>query len=124
MTRCGTTASGVPSARTSCSALPKATAWPWARTFDDTMAGWSRGGAVGRVQGIAPADPVPEAEHVRGVDAELGYLPRVRRDGHEVLGDRGGIAKLAQHPVARRPGVRQRLEGPEGLRRDDEKRLL
>ena len=40
--------------------------------------------ADGRVHRIAPADPVPEAEHVRRVDAELGHLAGIGRDGDEV----------------------------------------
>ena len=44
ITRCGTTASGVPSARTSSSVLPKASAWAWAKTLDDRMSWWSRSG--------------------------------------------------------------------------------
>ena len=40
-----------------------------------------------RVHRVAAADPVPEAEHVGGVDAELGHLAGIGRDGDEVLGD-------------------------------------
>ena len=48
-----------------------------------------------RIHRIAAADPVPEAEHVGGVDAELRDFLGVGRDGDEVLGDRG---------LRRRPG--------------------
>ncbi len=44
ITRCATTCSGVPSARTSASVLPKASAWAWAKTFDERMSWWSRSG--------------------------------------------------------------------------------
>ena len=44
MTRCGTTASGVPSARTSSSVFPKASAWAWAKTFEVRMSWWSPNG--------------------------------------------------------------------------------
>src|SRR5664279_5113597 len=33
-----------------------------------------------RIHGVAPADPIPKLEHVRGVDAELRYLYSVGRD--------------------------------------------
>ena len=79
--------------------------------------------ADGRVHRVATADPVPELEHVRGVDAELVHLLGVRRDGDEVLGDRRLVPQGAQAPGARRAGVGHRLEGREGLRRDDEQRL-
>ena len=42
-------------------------------------------GADGRVDGVAAADPVPEAERVGGVDAEVGDLVERRRDRDEVL---------------------------------------
>ena len=45
-----------------------------------------------RVHRVAAADPVPEAEHVRGVDAELRDLRGVGRDGDEVLRDRARVA--------------------------------
>ena len=41
-----------------------------------------------RVDRVAAADPVPEAEHVVGVDAELGDLLGVGADRDEVLADR------------------------------------
>jgi hypothetical protein len=43
--------------------------------------------ADGGVHGVASADPVPEAEHVGGVDAELGDEFGVGGEGGEVLGD-------------------------------------
>ena len=52
-----------------------------------------------RVHRVAPADPVPEAEHVGGVDAELGHALGVGRDRHEVLGDRRLVAQLARPPI-------------------------
>ena len=50
--------------------------------------GQHRREADGRVHRIAPADPVPELEHVGGVDAELGHLLGVGRDRDKMLGDR------------------------------------
>ena len=40
-----------------------------------------------RVDRVAAADPVPESERVRGVDAERGDLVEGGRDGDEVVGD-------------------------------------
>ena len=54
-----------------------------------------------RVERVATADPVPELEHVRGVDAELRDLLRVRRHRDEVLRDRGVVAELRERPLAR-----------------------
>ena len=45
-----------------------------------------------RVHRVAAADPVPEAEHVVGVDPELRDLLGVGRDRDEVLGDRRLVA--------------------------------
>ncbi len=42
----------------------------------------------GGVVAVATADPVPEAEHVVGVDAEGGDRIGIGRHGDEVLGDR------------------------------------
>ena len=80
--------------------------------------------ADGRIHRIAAAHPVPEAEHVCGVDAELRHLRRVGRHGDEMLRHRLGVAaQPAQRPVARGMRVGHRLERRERLRRDDEQRL-
>src|SRR6185295_6525276 len=63
----------------------------------------------GRVVGVATAHPVPELEHVGGVDAELGHLRRVGGHRHEVARDRLRVAERPQRPVARRVRVGQRL---------------
>ena len=77
-----------------------------------------------RVHRIAPADPVPEAEHVGGVDAEGLDLGGVGRDGDEMLRHRLRVAaETGEQPVARRLRVGHRLQRGEGLRRDDEQRL-
>ena len=49
--------------------------------------------ADGRVDRVPAAHPVPEAERVRGVDAERRDLVERRGDRDEVLGD-GGVARL------------------------------
>ena len=51
-----------------------------------------------RVHRVAPADPVPEREHVGGVDAELRHLLGVGRDGDEMLGDRGVMCSKSSEP--------------------------
>ena len=82
------------------------------------------GEADGRVHGVAPAHPVPEAEHVRGVDAELRHLGGVGGDGHEVLGDGLVVAAQAREaPLARAARVGHGLQRGEGLGGDDEERL-
>ena len=48
--------------------------------------------ADGRIHRIAPADPIPEAEHVVGIDAELRHFSRVRRHRNKMLGDRLFVA--------------------------------
>ena len=77
-----------------------------------------------RPQRVAAADPVPEHEHVRRVDAEAAHLRLVGRDGHEVLRDVRLVCRGGEEPRARRAPVHHRLFGREGLRRDDEQRRL
>ena len=77
-----------------------------------------------RVHRVAPADPVPEPEHVGRVDAELRDLCRVGRDGDEMLGHGLFVAaEPCERPVARRVGVGHRLQRGEGLGGDDEQGL-
>ena len=75
-------------------------------------------------QRVATADPIPELEHVRGVDAERGDRLRVRRQRDEVLRDRLVVFQLLEQPRARGLRVRDRLLRRERLRRDDEQRGL
>ena len=75
-----------------------------------------------RVDGVAPADPLPELEHVGGVDAERGDLVGVRAHGDEVAGH-GVLAERGDEPVAGGTGVGQRLDRGERLRRHDEQGL-
>ena len=77
-----------------------------------------------RIHRVATADPVPEAEHVGGVDAELRHALGVGRYGDKVPAYRPLVAELAQAPGARRVRVGQRLERRERLGADDEQRLL
>jgi hypothetical protein len=78
----------------------------------------------GGIHRIASADPVPEAEHVGGVDPELRHLLRIGGHGHEVLGDRLDVAaEPGQQPLARALRVGHRFERRERLRRHDEERF-
>ena len=59
------------------------------------------GEADGGVHGVAAADPVPEAEHVGGVDAELGDGFGVGGDGDEVAGDGFGLLEFGERSTSR-----------------------
>ncbi len=50
ITRCGTTASGVPSSRTCSGVLPKASASAWAKTFDISRSWCSPSGLLERMK--------------------------------------------------------------------------
>ena len=80
--------------------------------------------ADGRPQGVAPADPVPEAEHVGGIDAEALDRRLVGRDGDEVAGHGPLVLELVEQPGAGAGGVGHRLLGREGLGGDDEEGAL
>ena len=75
----------------------------------------------GRIDGVSTADPIPEAEHVRGVDTELFDQGGIGGDRDEVLAHRG-VAEFRDQPTSGRSGVGQGLQGREGFRCDDEKR--
>jgi hypothetical protein len=57
--------------------------------------GQHRGRTDGRIHRVAPADPVPEREHVGGVDAKLGHGLFVRRNGREMPGDGRSHTRLS-----------------------------
>ena len=76
-----------------------------------------------RVHRVASAHPVPEAEHVLRVDAELGHLGGVGRDRDEMFCDRLLVAERLEAPLTRALRVGHGLERGESLRRDDEQRL-
>ena len=59
-----------------------------------------------RIHRIAPADPVPEAEHIGRVDAELRHLLRIGRDSDEMLGDGGFLALEPGQQPSRAPYAR------------------
>ena len=79
--------------------------------------------ADGRVDRVAAAHPVPEAEHLGAVDAERLDLLGVGGDRHEVVphGVVGRLARqAAQQPVPRAARVGQGLQRREGLGGDHE----
>ena len=45
-----------------------------------------------RIHRVATADPIPEAEHVGGIDPELRDLRGIGRDGDEMSGNGGRLA--------------------------------
>ncbi len=80
--------------------------------------------ADGGVHRVPPAHPVPEAEHVGGVDAELGHLRAFVETATKCFATAASVAaQPRQEPVASGSGVGQRLERRERLGRDDEQRL-
>ena len=80
--------------------------------------------ADGAVHGVAAADPVPEDEHVGGVDAELRDQVRRGGNGHEMPGHALLVAAEGrQAPCTRGAGVGHGLLRGERLAGDDEERL-
>ena len=80
--------------------------------------------ADGGIHRVASPHPVPETEHIRGVDAELRDFGGVCGNGDEML--RNGrlvTTKSGERPIARGLGVGHGLEGREGFGGNDEKRL-
>ena len=78
----------------------------------------------GGVDAVTTADPIPESEHVGGVDAEGLDLVGVGRHRDEVVAHGIGRTDPAHQPLARGLGVGHRLDRRERLGRDDEQRLL
>ena len=74
-----------------------------------------------RIHGIAAADPIPEAEHVGGVDAEFRDFLGVGRYGDKMLGDGALFALHArQQPFARAARIGHGFQRGEGLGGNDE----
>src|SRR5712691_2485216 len=82
-----------------------------------------QGKANSRVVGVAAADPVPELEHVGGIDAELLHLLGICGDGDEMPGNRLLAAQGLDTPGTSRTGVGERLLRGEGFGANDEERL-
>jgi hypothetical protein len=73
-----------------------------------------------RFHGVAPADPIPEAEHIGGVDAKFAYSIGVGGNCDKVFGYGLLIAKGVDQPCAGTVGVGHGFEGCKGFGRDDE----
>lgn len=82
------------------------------------------GEADGGIHRIAAPHPIPEAEHVGGVDAELGDFLGVRGNGDEVLGDGGFVTtQTGKRPLAGRGGIGHGLQRGKCLGGNDKERL-
>ena len=78
------------------------------------------GEADGGIHRIATPYPIPEAEHVGGVDAELGDLLGVCGNGNEMLGHSGFVTpQTGERPLAGRGGIRHGLQRGKCLGGDD-----
>mmetsp|Transcript_30247 Transcript_30247/g.63716 ORF Transcript_30247/g.63716 Transcript_30247/m.63716 type:complete len:581 (-) Transcript_30247:150-1892(-) len=83
------------------------------------------GGSDGAPLGVPSADPVPEAEHVVGVDAEFRDGLAIGGEGDEVLGHAGFVSLVRIHePLLGGAGVGHGLLRGEGLGGDEEERRL
>jgi hypothetical protein len=78
------------------------------------------GKSDGRPKGVTAADPVPEDEHVVGVDAEFPDLGGVGGDRHEMPCHVGVVSGMRQEPLPRAEGVGHGLLRGEGLGGDQE----
>ena len=56
-----------------------------------------------RIHGVASADPIPEPEHVGGINAELGHFRRIGRYRNKMLGDRLFVPSEALQVTNRGP---------------------
>ena len=74
------------------------------------------------VHAVATANPIPESEHVGGVDAKGRYTLGVGGHRDEVSGD-GVLPHRGDDPIAGRASIGERLLRPECLRGDDEEGL-
>ena len=82
------------------------------------------GGADGRPERVPAADPVPEAEHILGVDPKLADPFGVGRERGKMLGHGGLVLGGGEQPGLGAVGVGHGLLGGEGLGRDEEERGL
>ena len=82
------------------------------------------GEADGGIHRIAAPYPIPEAEHVGGVDAELGDLLGICGNGDEVLSDGGFVTtQTGERPLAGRGGIGHGLQRGKCFRGNDKERL-
>ena len=75
-----------------------------------------------RPQRIASAHPIPELEHVAGIDAEFLHLRTVGGDCNEMGGDIFFFAAMGKKPLPRSAGIGHGFLGSESFRGDDEQR--
>src|SRR5947209_3343211 len=76
-----------------------------------------------RIVGVATANPVPELEHVGGIDPELLYLLGVRGNSNKVLRYCLLTTKRPNTPITGRACIGQRLKRRKGFGGDDKERL-
>ena len=76
-----------------------------------------------RAQGIPSPDPVPEYEHMGGIDAKARDLRRIGRDRDKMRGHRHVGAQPGHAPLARAARIGHGLLGRKGLGTNDEKGL-
>lgn len=84
--------------------------------------GQNDGQADCRPQRVAAANPVPELEHVRRINAELAYRFTVGGQRRKVFRHVLFVARGFQEPVARAVGVGHGFLSGEGFRRHQEQR--
>eukprot|EP00128_Syssomonas_multiformis_P005248 Colp12_sorted_trinity150504_noHs@27928 len=84
----------------------------------------SDGEADGAPERVATANPVPESEHVHGVDAELHTLGLVGGERNKVLGNSCRVLSRLKEPCLGRGGVCDGLLGSESLGGNDEQSSL
>ena len=78
-----------------------------------------------RPERVPATDPVPECEHVLGVDSKLAHGSSIGRECHKVLRDGAGVSTcMFKEPRPRSAGVGNRLLSGECFARDDEQRRL
>ena len=69
----------------------------------------------GRPEGVASAHPIPEGEHICGIDAEFLYSGLVRGKRNEMFCDVLLVIRLLHKPRTRRVSVGQSLLGRESF---------
>ncbi len=77
-----------------------------------------------RPQGVTTANPVPELEHIGGINTELANRFTVSGERCEVFGNVLVVASGRQEPVARAVGVSHGFLSGEGFGSDQEQRSL
>src|SRR5690606_17508040 len=76
----------------------------------------------GAPQGVAPPYPIPEFEHIGGVDTERAHRAGVSGYGHEMLSDGIRRCTTVEQPLLGGLGVGHRFLGGKSLGRNEEQR--